>query len=399
MQEMNFVENPMMNEKVVKIVETLKDELISNFHPKSIILSGSFGRGEATVIEESGKPNFLSDCEITIIPYTYIFSRKKIDEFESNFYERTGLKVGIWGATLSFYLLVPFFNKKMKPTMENHDLKYGSKIIYGKDYLGRISDFKPEDIPIWEGIRLLFNRMAEALEHFSFENPSKEMVFWTDKIILACQDALLLSLGKYHHSYRKRNEMFQNLFSERFGGLEDELPNFLNLTIEATKRKLNGTMNVDDPIEYWFYTAKICNVVFKFTLKKDTGIIFDTYLDFQERYMEHLNIKKRFYHGSVSSMLYQNSTLLMKIILVFNNIISPKIITKVRIPWQHIIYSVIPLLYFGISRNGGINEFYLKRAREFLSCFEDLKEPKYNLSDEYRYVKKQVLDLWYCICC
>ena len=394
---MKFVQNPKVNDEVVKIVEELKDEIISNFHPKSIILSGSFGRGEVTVIEENGKLKFLSDCEITIIPYKYIFSRSKIDVFELNFYERTGLNVGIGGATHSFYLITPFLNKKMKPTMGNYDLKYGSKIIYGKDYLKNIPNFKPGDIPLWEGIRLLFNRMAEALEHFSFENPSKEMVFWTDKIVLACQDALLLSFGEYHYSYRKRNEMFQNLFPKYFGELEDELPNFLDLAVKVTERKLNGTMNVKDPIKYWFNTAKICDKVFRYVIKKDMGIEFNDDMDFQNVYIKNQKIKQ--YHREIVPFyMYQNLVALLKTAMGNNRFISPKIITKMRTSWRHLIYSLIPLIYFSISRDCKINEYYLNRAREVLSQFKKLKGLNKNTLEEFEYVKKGIINLWRDVC-
>ena len=108
---MKYVENPKINEKVAKIIGELKDELVSQFHPKSIIISGSFGKGEATVIEENGKLKFLSDCEVILIPYKWIFNRGKLEKFEQNFYKRTGLKVEIWGFTLTLYLFLPFLSK------------------------------------------------------------------------------------------------------------------------------------------------------------------------------------------------------------------------------------------------------------------------------------------------
>ena len=393
---MKFVQNPKVNDEVVKIVEELKDEIISNFHPKSIILSGSFGRGEATVIEENGKLKFLSDCEVTIIPYKCIFSRSKIDEFESNFYGRTGLNVGIWGATHSFYLITPFINKKLKPTIGNYDLKYGSQVIYGKDYLKKIPNFKPEDIPLWEGLRLLFNRMAEALVHFSVEKPSEEMVFWTDKIVLACQDALLLSLGEYHYSYRKRNEMFQNVFLEYFSELEDENPNFCELTVVATERKLNGTKNIDigDPIEYWFDTAKICDEVFRYVIKNDMGIEFKDYLEFQEKYLRNMKIRTDS-RGVFSCPGYQNFINAIKIALVHKTFVSFKALTKIRMPWKHIVYSLIPLIYFSLSRYGIVNKDYLSKIKEFLVLFKKEQNAD-NLNNEY--IKTQVLDMWRMIC-
>lgn len=394
MEEMKFVENQRVNKKVVEIVETLKEGIISNFHPKSIILSGSFGKGEVTVIEDSGDLRFLSDCEVIIIPNKYVFNRDKIEQFSEIFYEKTNLKAGISGVILSVYLLFPFLNRKLEPTMENYDLKYGSKVIYGKNYLERIPDFKPEDIPLWEGIRLLFNRMAEALEHFSLENQTEEMVFWTDKIVLACQDALLLSLREYHYSYRKRNEMFQNLFPERFGELENELPNFLDLTIEATERKLKGTTNVNDPVEYWFDTAKICDEVFRYVIKKDMGIEFKDYLEFQEKYLRHTKIRTNS-HGIFSCPMYQNFVNVIKMVLVHKSFVSVKTFAKIRTSWKHIVYSLIPLIYFNLAKYKGGNKDYLSKMKEFLVLFKKEQNAD-DLNNEY--IKKQVLDMWRMIC-
>lgn len=393
---MKYVQDERLNEKVAEVIEDLKEEIISNFHPQSIILSGSFGRGEVTVSEKNGKLKFLSDCEIIIIPYWHIFNRRKIEEFELNFYERTGLKIEIWGATLSFYLLLPFLNKKIKPTMANYDLKYGSKVLCGENYLERMPDFKPENIPLWEGIRLLFNRMAEALGHFSLEKPSEEMVFWTDKILLACQDALLLSIGKYHCSYRKRNEMFQNLFPERFGVLEDKLPNFLDLVTEATERKLNGNINVRDPVEYWFYVAEICDQSFRYVIKTDMRIEFMDYVEFQEKYVNHPKIIE--YHPLFCNAILQNFWSALKQLIVYKRLSSIRLISNISIPWAHLVYPTIPLIYFSLSREKEINKKYLDQAMNIISMFGG-ESVDYNDSLEcWRYAKKQVIEYWRQVC-
>jgi hypothetical protein len=155
--EMRYVASPELNEKVAEIIGELKEEVITRFRPKSIIITGSFGRGEAKVVEEGGKLKFLSDCEVILIPYKWIFSRRKLDEFEREFYERTGLKVEIWGFAPTIYLCIPFLSKRMKPLIANYDLKYGSKVVYGKNYLEKIPGFKPEDIPIW-GDKIAFKQ-------------------------------------------------------------------------------------------------------------------------------------------------------------------------------------------------------------------------------------------------
>jgi len=365
------VENPKINEKVAKVIEELKRDLLSQFHPKSIVISGSFGRGEATVIEESGKLKFLSDCEVILIPYKWIFNRRKLDRFEQDFYKRTGLKVEIWGFTPTLYLSLPFLNRKIRPTIANFDLKYGSKVIYGKDYLKKIPDFKPEDIPLWEGIRLLFNRMAEALEYFSFENPTEDMLFWTDKIVLACQDSLLLTLGKYHHSYRKRNELLQELFPMYLNEVQKEVPNFLELAIKSTNRKLKGATNVDDPVRYWFDISKVCDKVFRYIMKQ-SGIEFTDYIELVNKSTKH--------QGGRKSHIYNLITLL-KFLVTHKHLPSLKVFRK-----QQMIYSLILLCYFGLD-----NEKYLKKCSEILSTF-GLNSPStcYSL----RQLLNQVIYLW-----
>ena len=352
---MRYVEDPEINEKVSEIIEELKRELVSRFHPKSIILIGSFGRGEATVIEKDGKLNFLSDCEVILIPYKWIFNRSKLDEFEQEFYQRTGLKIEIWGFTTTLYLLFPFLNKRIKPTIASYELKYGSKVIYGKDYLKKIPDFKPEDIPLWEGIRLLFNRMAEALKYFSLEEPTVEMIFWTDKIVLACQDALLLTVGRYHPSYKKRNELFKEVFPK----LQIDIPpDFLRITEEATKRKLSGKVNNIDPVDYWFSISGICDKIFRYVIKTEFGFTFTDYLDFQEKYIKH---RRRF-------SLFSNLIRYLKVLTLCKHKKFLPLKLKVDIDYLDLIYSIIPIAFFELCGKNP-DSMYLKRCLEVLRHF------------------------------
>ena len=357
--EVKYVENPKINEKVAKIIEGLKDELVSQFHPKSIIISGSFGRGEATVIEENGKLKFLSDCEVILIPYKWIFNREKLEKFEQNFYKKTGLKVEIWGFTPTLYLFLPFLSKKIRPTIANYDLKYGSKVIHGKNYLDKIPAFKPEDIPLWEGIRLILNRMAEALEHFSL-NPSDEMLFWTDKIVLACQDSLLLLLKEYTPSYRERNERFIKV-SKHFN-----LPciqTLVEFAKEATHRKLgsNSAISMDRRLEYWFEVQKVCDEVLRYILKERYNIEFKDYIEFQEKYLN--SELKNYTTLPFDNMILQNLFRFFKGRITGNKLPTLKMFLRLR-RWDHIIYTLIPLIYFALEKDLKVNTSYLKRISE-----------------------------------
>jgi len=358
--EVKYVENPRLNGKVARVIEELKKEIISRFHPKSIILAGSFGRGEATVIEENGKLKFLSDCEVILIPYKWIFNRRKLEKFEQDFYKKTGLKVGIWGFTPTFYLFLPFLNKKIKPTIANYDLKYGSKVIYGKNYLNKIPAFKPRDIPLWEGIRLMLNRMAEALEHFSL-NPSENMLFWTDKIVLACQDSLLLLLNEHTPSYRERNERFIELSKCFKLSCIQALVEFAK---GATHRKLgsNSAISMDRRLEYWFEVQKVCDEVLRYILKEGYNIEFKDYIEFQEKYLN--SELKNYTTLPFDNVILQNLFRFFKGRMTGNKLPTLKMLLRLR--WDHIIYTLIPLIYFALEKDLKVNTNYLRRISEIV---------------------------------
>jgi hypothetical protein len=358
---MRYVANPELNEKVAEIIEELREEIVSRFRPKSIIITGSFGRGEAKVVEEDGKLRFLSDCEVILIPYKWIFSRRKLDEFERGFYERTGLKVEIWGFAPTIYLCIPLLSKKMKPLIANYDLKYGSKVVYGKNYLEKIPGFTSEDMPVWEGIRLLLNRMAEALEHFSM-NGSYEMVFWCDKIVLACQDALLLTIGRYTPSYRERNRIFIESI-EQF-----DLPctqTLAKLTTEATNRRLNQSAEMPiDAAKFWFQVSKICDEVLRYILKECYGIEFKDYVEFQEKYME--SILTNYTTLPFNNPILQNLFRFSKKEIVKYKLPTLKMLLRAYVKWDHMLYSYIPLVYFGIQEDYKVNVEYVEKVERLL---------------------------------
>lgn len=191
--------------------------------------------------------------------------------------------------------------------------------------------------------------------------------------------------------------MFQSLFPEYFGDLEDELPNFLDLTKKATEYKLTGVMDVDDSVKHWFDITEMCDKVFRYIIKKEMGMEFKDYLEFQEKYIEQLNIKI-YSREFIASPVYQNFISLIKNISLSNEFISPKIILKIRTPWNHHIYSLIPLLYFGLPRNCGASKSYLNKIRDELLSIKNLEGSKDNIFNEFEYIKKQVVNLWNILC-
>ena len=399
--------NSVIENTLSEAMTQITNEIVTRLHPASLILIGSFGRGEVTAAMNDRKLRCLSDVDIILVANRYI-SKGTLDQLSSELSQKTGLEVGIANGSpeLRFRMtMYKLFHKAWKPSIDDYEMKYGSRVLYGKDYLAGMPDFKPQDIPVWEGLRLIFNRMIEALVYYSpdFANtyPSAEeeprLFFATSKIILACQDALLLAAGKYHHSYRVRNKTFQQILPVDFGQLNNELPRFSSLAIGATDYKLRSDRAYSgDVIGLWFKTREICDHVFRHITEREMGITFGSYVEFQQEYLGHSLIAKKYYRGLLGSPLCQNLRSAIKMVFLFHRL-PPLNVIATRRPWAHLIYSTIPLLYFALTEDGRIDESYLDGCRRTLA-FKQLNDREREPSSEFDYLKQQVFNLREAVC-
>ncbi len=394
--------------RIIDVVNIIRDEIVKRFQPASIIIAGGFGRGEASFLEEDGEFKALSDCEVAIVSNRSI-SRRQIAELSRELTRQTDMEVVISNSLLlraytRFSVPAVVSRKVWRPSIQHYDLKEGSKVVYGQNILTRLPSIRPEEIPLWEGIRLMFNRMAASLSYFpvgSTDIERSEAIYWINKVIIACQDALLLSRRYYHYSYEARNLMLQELFPGHFSELNIKIPKFLPLAARAAEYKLRPEKGAytEDLSELWFDTAEICDEVFRYIIKKDMGFTFNNYADFQQKYLKHSNVRKKYYLGVISSPLVQNIGSARRMVAAPSyRFPPPNLIRNIRTPWKHFVYSLVPLVYFGISKRGKINESQLKQARDTMSLFKKMEPKRVEPWQEWRYLKEQTIDLWHAIC-
>jgi len=284
-------------------------EVACRYCPRSIVIAGGFGRNEASFIRENGRLKALSDCEIALVTDKPI-AKPQLAELTRQLTDITGLEV-----TLSNSLLLRAYarlsvpeaisRRLWRPSIQHYDLKHGSQVVFGSDIRKRLPEIEAGDIPLWEGLRLMFNRMAAALEYYPVGPVGRdrsEAIYWINKVVFACQDALLLSIGRYHPSYKARNDMFRELFPRYFAELNARCPGFLPLSIKATEYKLRPQRKSyrKGITELWSEAAEICDQVLEYIVEKDMGMTFDTYTEFQKKYLRHPNTRGKYYQGDVS---------------------------------------------------------------------------------------------------
>ncbi|MGN0114196.1 MAG: hypothetical protein ACI4DY_06985 [Monoglobaceae bacterium] len=210
---------------VSRVIESIENHGGNNCL-SSIVLTGSFGRGEPTFETDSdGNLHLKSDVEIALI---FPRSNQKaavydiINSVSSEFDEDLNLMPINEKRIRKAYN----FNFSMKSpkykTIFTFDLFNGSKTVWGRDFIGE-KDIRLADVDIYEAKRLIANRIGELIYlQNNCKDDEKEYlrIQWKGKLMLAIVSAWLICDGKYVSSYHVQYDIInqsKNAVSNQFG--------------------------------------------------------------------------------------------------------------------------------------------------------------------------------------
>ena len=179
----------------------------------SIILTGSFGRGEPTWTEdENGDVELKSDVEIALIRKPSVGQSRVVELIEKvkkeykedlnpmSFNESRVKKAYNYNYT---------FTEPRYKTLLTFDLFNGSKTVWGYDYLAD-KKVSIEDVDPYEAKRLVANRIGE-LVYLTQQNDNDYIrKQWKGKLMLAIASAWLVLEKKYVSSYHGQYNILTN---------------------------------------------------------------------------------------------------------------------------------------------------------------------------------------------
>jgi hypothetical protein len=188
-------------------------EAIRETHPatEAVFLLGGFGRAEGSAIVKEGNARALNDYDLLVISGDET-GRRPLRELSKTLADAFGIDyvdIGLWS---------PAVLDRLPPTIFNYDLRHGAQVLFGHaELLDRIPRFTSKQLPPWEGVQLLLNRMAGLLSGFALrgEPSSLEPVglqYFRNQVVkalLACGDALIVQEGAYRHRYAERREVLR----------------------------------------------------------------------------------------------------------------------------------------------------------------------------------------------
>jgi len=200
---------------------------------ESVLLGGSLGRGEGTTVHEPGGDRLASDVEIYLVGRASSL-RSAARGLEADLASRHGAEISAAWLHPDMLRRGRAKNLSWRPsrTIRLYELATGSRTLLGTSPTVRPID--PATLPLGEGVRLILNRLAEAAPELA--TGSGDAARWTDKILIACGDTLLLATGAYTVRYRDR--------VARLAAMDAPWPmpeGWRGAVIAAYERKLSGS--------------------------------------------------------------------------------------------------------------------------------------------------------------
>jgi hypothetical protein len=273
-----LLKDPAIDPGVRKHMQIISNEITRTLDVvDSIILTGSFGRGEGSVtVGPNGDVFPINDYDVKII------TDQKVDEktysaLVENLQDKVAPKTPdlLFGG--AFSISVQFMSKyelsTLLPDVSTIDLKKASKVIFGEDPRQRIP-FDCKDIPISSGIVLLFNKVVGMLEQVDasflsgeiYRSRTEALVYQCTRAYMEMATVLLIMSGEYVPSYLEKVKVFARVYGEKFSQLQTQLPDLSDKIEFFTNLKLYSEFHNHkfDPIELWFSTRRDLLEVLKF---------------------------------------------------------------------------------------------------------------------------------------
>ena len=391
------LDDPIVDQTIEDHLQKMVRAICTRIEPKAIVLRGSFSQGEGSVVIEGGHLRFLSDYEVMAVTRHYRH-RQWLRTVARQTTVQSGVETSISRVhphNIEHHSLgnLPFGGIS-RPTISMYEVQNGGRTIYGEHLLNRGPAIDPRTLGIWSGLRLLLNRMAESLDHFGPVEMDWNSLRWITKTILSCADAILVVHRQYHFSYAERGRRFAELVP-KLGSVTVRVNYMPDLVRRATAFKLRPALDLYPetlPV-LWQQVKQVCSATLSYVVEEYLGFSCNNYSEFPQLYLSRL----------VQNKLASNPIPLLPAPLLQNLLLGLKFLrdrrcpplglfTHAAYPAYQIIYSVVPLVFLGSSKQ------VLQEARRWLSRVIRLDPPRVDDQGEWDYVRKRTVQAWKEMC-
>jgi hypothetical protein len=395
-----LLDDPLVDRTIESHLHRIVAAVTSRMQPEAIVLRGSFGRGEGSVMIQDGQLRFLSDYEVDVATFSPSY-RSMFAALSDRLTEELGVESGIRWVRPDFMTrdrVGPLPMGQAPITICLYESRYGSRILYGRDVVHSGPTVDPCQIQLGSAVTLVLNRMAESLYYIpraSYTGHDElEMFYWASKTILACAESLLLLWGQYHFSYQERGSRFTAMADDRLLFMHDQGARMFDLVARATEFKLRPRHGLypDTVEETWLQVIPICGVVFQHLVEQVLGFSFDGYSEFPERYLRHASATSR----SLSPLRF----LILRSMDVYKYLRRRRLPRGLLLPYgvSRVVYAVVPLMFMGWASTSEELRTLLSEARRYLSAICPLEPHEPDPRSEWGTLQQTLLGAWKVFC-
>ena len=210
--------NKKIESQIEEHMKIIKETVLKRLDVKSIVLIGTFSRGEGAVFVEGGVAIPANDYDLYLIvgkhsPEKIIFDLQEecVIEIRKYILKKGGKEDLLGEFNVDFKCLTIKDIKNLPPFLRFYEMK-NLKSIYGKNYLNLIEDYG--SIPLSEGLRWIFNDASHIMDHLFLK--SKKISFddktnyFLSKLYLCVVTSFLIIKRDIGISIIEKNKKMEN---------------------------------------------------------------------------------------------------------------------------------------------------------------------------------------------
>lgn len=246
---------------------------------RSVVLTGSLARNEATFIKRKGGWCLLSDADFFLV-YEQTSrppSDADLSSLSSAIQERL-LARGIY-AQIGLGAVHPSYLRRLKSHIATYELRTCGRVVWGDGgILSLIPSFGVEEICREDAWRMLCNRAVEFLGHAAeippFEETSSAVSYAAIKLILDTATSYLVFAGAYEPTFRRRSVRLSELACESaaISRAPFALKQFADRVSACTARKVcDSDTDCNLPPSIWKEAVRYAWALWKWELVQLTG--------------------------------------------------------------------------------------------------------------------------------
>jgi hypothetical protein len=210
-----------------------------------VVLTGSFARGEGSVLSLGGRLKVLGDIEFFVVlarPTDYHRLRPEMARWGAR--AAAELAEGGVDADLEFGPVHVGYLYRARPSIFVYDLQHHGKVLLGpRDLLAHMPPLGAEGIPREDALRLLLNRTVEQLDAYDRvatldADALLGVAYHQLKVVLDLAGSALAFSGVHSASYAERPARLARLIRETPSLARRLPPAFARELAEATRVKL-----------------------------------------------------------------------------------------------------------------------------------------------------------------